>query len=215
MTHDASWLQSLLESRRPDPVPVVGRWALGIGDMVADHPLTPDKLRGLARKLNHFGGVAISGDGVEFDGDDVKWSDITEIHTRSLVEYLFSGGVDKQVDKLPLPWFPFRGKVIEAISRAALTLLLAAAKQQLDGALEIRIPAEVHHRGLLGARELSPGMLAAVVLADPAVRRCFEATAAAHGVEICPADDDVIEDADHRAEQIKSMLAKLQARLTP
>jgi hypothetical protein len=215
MTDDASWLQSLLESRRPDPGPVVGRWALGIGDTVADHPLTPDKLRGLARKLNHFGGVAISGDGVEFDGDDVKWSDITEIHTRSLVEYLFSGGVDKQVDKLPLPWFPFRGKVIEAISRAALTLLLAAAKQQLDGALEIRIPAEVHHRGLLGARELSPGMLAAVVLADPAVRRCFEATAAVHGVEIRPADDHVMEDADHRAEQIKSMLAKLQARLTP
>jgi hypothetical protein len=128
MTDDASWLQSLLESRRPDPGPVVGRWALGIGDMVADHPLTPDKLRGLARKLNHFGGVAISEEGVEFDGDDVKWSDITEIRTRSLVGYLFSGGVDKQVDKLPLPWFPFRGKVIGAISRAALTLLLAAAK---------------------------------------------------------------------------------------
>jgi hypothetical protein len=54
-----------------------------------------------------------------------------------------------------------------------------------------------------------------VVLADPAVRRCFEATAAVHHVEIHPADDDVMEDADHRAEQIKSMLAKLQARLTP
>ena len=53
-------------------------------------------------------------------------------------------------------------------------------------------------------------MLAAVVLADPAVRRCFEATAAAHGVEIRPADDDVMEDADHRAEQIKSMMAKLR-----
>ena len=66
---DVSWLQSLLESRRPDPGPVVGRWALGIGDMVADHPLTPDKLRGLARKLNYFGGVAISEEGVEFDGD--------------------------------------------------------------------------------------------------------------------------------------------------
>jgi hypothetical protein len=183
---DASWLQSLLESRRPDPGPVVGRWALGIGDMVADHPLTPNKLHWLARKL---------------------------------IEYLFTGGVDKQVDKLPLPWFPFRGKVIAAISRAALTLLLAAAKQQLEGgALEIRIPAEVHHRGLLGTRELSPGMLAAVVLADPAVRQCFEATAAAHGVEIRPADDDVMEDADHRAEQIKSLLATVQAkidRLTP
>ena len=219
MTDDASWLQSLLERRRPDPGPVVGRWALGIGDMIADHPLTPDKLHWLARKLNHFGGVAISEEGVEFDGDDVKWIDVTEIRTRSLIEYLFTGGVDKQVDKLPLPWFPFRRKVIGAISRAALTLLLAAAKQQLEGgAMEIRIPAEVHYRGLLGTRELSPGMLAAVVLADPAVRQCFEATAEAHDVEILAADDDVMEDADHRAEQIKSALATVQAkidRLTP
>jgi hypothetical protein len=210
-TDDVSWLQSLLESRRPDPGPVVGRWALGIGDMVADHPLTPNKLSGLVRKLNHFGGVAISEEGVEFDGDRVKWVDMTEIRTRSLVEYLFSGGVDKQIDKLPLPWFPFRRKVIEAISRAALTLLLAAAKQQLEGgALDIRIPAEVGYHGMLRTRELSPGMLAAVVLADPAVRQCFEATAQAHGVEIRPADDDVMEDAEERAEQIKSMLAKLK-----
>ncbi|MGX9792512.1 hypothetical protein [Mycobacterium sp. MMS18-G62] len=207
---DTSWLQALLESRRPDPGPVAGRWALGVGDMVADHPLTPAKLRGLARKLNHFGGVAISEDGVEFDGDDANWSDITEIRTRSLVEYLFSGGVDKQVDKLPLPWFPFRRKVIEAISHAALTLLLAAAKQQLDGALEIRIPAEVHYHGMLRTRELTPSLIAAVVLADPAVRRCFEATAQVHGVELQAADDEVMEDAEHRAEQIKSMLAKLK-----
>jgi hypothetical protein len=210
-TDDASWLQSLLESRRPDPGTVVGRWALGIGDMVADHPLTPNKLRGLTRKLNHFGGVAISEEGVEFDGDKVKWVDVIEIRTRSLVEYLFTGGVDKQADKLPLPWFPFRRKVIQAISRAALTLLLAAAKEQLDGgALELRIPAEVVYHGMLRTRELSPGILAAVILADPAVRQCFEATAQVHGVEIRPADDDVMEDADERAEQIKSMLAKLK-----
>jgi hypothetical protein len=209
-TDDVSWLQSLLESRRPDPGPVVGRWALGIGDMVADHPLTPDKLSGLVRKLNHFGGVAISEEGVEFDGDRVKWVDVTEIRTRSLVGYLFSGGVDKEVDKLPLPWFPFRRKVIEAVSRAALTLLLAAAKQQLEGgALDIRIPAEVGYHGMLRTRELSPGMLAAAVLADPAVRQCFEATAQAHGVEIRPADDDVMEDAEERAEQIRSMLDRL------
>jgi hypothetical protein len=211
---EASWLQSLLETRRPDPGPVVGRWALGIGDMVADHPLTPDKLHWLARKLNHFGGVAISEEGVEFDGDDVNWSDVTEIHTRSLIEYLFTGGVDTQIDKLPLPWFPFRRKVIEAISRAALTLLLAAAKQQLEGgALDIRIPAEVCHRGSLGTRELSPGMIAAVVLADPAVRQCFEATAQAHSVEIRPAADDVMADADQRAEQIKSMLDAISVRI--
>ena len=101
-----------------------------------------------------------------------------------------------------------------AISRAALTLLLAAAKQQLEGGvLDIRIPAEVGYHGMLRTRELSPGMLAAVVLADPAVRQCFEATAQAHGVEIRQADDDVIEDADEKAEQIKSMLASVQDRI--
>jgi hypothetical protein len=208
---DASWLQSLLERRRPPPGPVSGRWALGIGDMVADHKLTPNKLAWLARKLNHFGGVAISEQAVEFDGDTVEWADVEEVRTRSLIEYLFTGGVDKSIDKLPLPWFPFRRTVLGAISRAALTLLLAAAKQELEGgAMDIRIPAEVHYRGLLRTRELAPGMLAAVVLADPAVRACFEATAQAHGVTVCPAEDDVMADADERAEQIRSMLAKLQ-----
>lgn len=213
---DASWLQLLLESRRPTSCPVVGRWALGIGDMVADRSLMPDKLRGLVRKLNHFGGVAISEESVEFDGDDVAWSDVTEIRTRSLIEYLFNGGVDTQVNKLPLPWFPGRRKLIDIVSRAALTLMLATAKQQLEGgALEIRIPAEVRYRGLLGTREMTPGFLAAVVLADPIVGQCFQATAAAHGVTITPADDDVMQDADQRAEQIKAVLAKFQARLKP
>ena len=100
--------------------------------------------------------------------------------------------------------------LINAISRAALTLPLAAAKQELERTpLEIRIPAEVHYRSMLRTRELSPGMLAPVILADPAVRQCFEATAQAHGVEIRPADDDVMEDAEERAEQIRSMLDRL------
>jgi hypothetical protein len=72
---------------------------------------------------------------------------------------------------------------------------------------------DVHYRGTLRSRELSPGMLAAVVLADPAVRECLEATAAAHGIAIFPADDDVMEDADERAEQIKSMLASIQSKI--
>jgi len=213
-TDDASWLRSLLEQRRPAPGPVTGRWALGIGDVVADHSLTPAKLRWLVRKLNYFGGVAISEEAVEFDGDTVEWADVEEVRTRSLIEYMFTGGMDSQIDKLPVPWFPFRRKVLGAISRAALTLLLAAAKQELEGgAMDIRIPAEVHYRGMLRTRELSPGMLAAVILADPAVRACFEATAQAHGVAVTAADDDVMEDADERAEQIKSMLASLQGRI--
>jgi hypothetical protein len=68
---------------------------------------------------------------------------------------------------------------------------------------------------MLRTRELTPSMIAAVVLADQAVRQCFEATARTHGVELRPADDDVIEDADHRAEQIKSMLDAISARIRP
>ena len=63
----------------------------------------------------------------------------------------------------------------------------------------------------LGALTVLPlGLLAALILADPAVRQCFEATAQAHDTTICPAGDDVMEDADERAEQIKSLLDKLK-----
>ena len=93
-------------------------------------------------------------------------------------------------------------------------MLLAAAKQELEGgALEIRIPAEVHYRGLLRSRELSPGCSPRSILADPAVRGCVESTAHAHGITIVPAEDDVMEDADERAEQIKSMMASVQAKI--
>jgi hypothetical protein len=51
---------------------------------------------------------------------------VSEARTRNLIEYVFTGWLDTQIDKLPLPWFPFRRKVIGAISRAALTLLRAA-----------------------------------------------------------------------------------------
>jgi hypothetical protein len=93
----------------------------------------------------------------------------------------------------------------------------AAARRRQAGtqgrALEIRIPAEVHYHGMLRTRELSPGMPAAVILADPAVRQCFDATAQAQSITICPAEDDVMEDADERAEQIKSMLATVHDRI--
>src|SRR5258705_5452599 len=125
-TDDVSWLQALLERRRPDPGPIVGRWALGIGDMVADHSLTPDKLRGLARKLNHFGGVAISEESVEFDGDDVKWSDVTEIRTRTLIEYLFTGGIGRLGGQNPPPGVPRRRKPAQAHFAAAMSRLPGA-----------------------------------------------------------------------------------------
>jgi hypothetical protein len=84
-----------------------------------------------------------------------------------------------------------------------------AGKQLEEGVLDIRIPAEVHYRGVLRGKELSPGVLATLVLIDPAVRECLQETARTHGVDVLPSDDDPIVTAAHRADRIKSAIAKL------
>lgn len=201
---------ALLNRVRPKSCPAQERWSLSIGDAIADVVRAPDPLRRVAKLLNHFGGVALSADAVEFDGDDVEWSDVTEIRTRNLVGYLLSDAIDKQADRLPLPWFPGRGLVIDAVGAAVLTALVAVAGDQIEhGALGMRIPAEVHYRGVLRGKELSPGVLAALVLTDPAVRECLQETARAHGVEVLPSDDDPVDAAAKRADRIKSALSAI------
>ncbi len=201
---------ALLSRLRPTSCPAEGRWSLSIGDAVADALSAPEPLRRVVRLLNHFGGIALSAQAVEFDGDDVDWSDVTDIRTRNLVGYLLSDAIDKQVGKLPLPRFPGRGLVLDAIGAAVLTALAAVAGQQLqEGPLDVRIPAEVHYRGVLRGKELSPGVLAALVLTDPAVRQCLQETARAHGVDVQPSDDDPVDAAARRADRIKSAIAKL------
>ena len=201
---------ALLNRLRPKSCPADERWSLSIGDAVADAVSAPEPVRRVVRLLNHFGGIALSAQSVEFDGDDVDWSDVTEIRTRNLVGYLLSDAIDKQVGKLPLPRFPGRGLLLDAAGSVVLTALVAVARQQLeDGPLDVRIPAEVHYRGVLRGKELSPGVLAALVLTDPAVRRCLQETARAHGVDVQPSDDDPVDAAARRADRIKSAVAKL------
>jgi hypothetical protein len=176
-----------------------------MGDTLARLAPGPDPLRTLLRLLNHFGGLAISDDEVEFDGDAAPWSDVKEIETHKLAGYLLSGALDKQIDKLPVPWFPFRGLALDAASQAVLTLIVATADGVFRGVFDVAIPAEVHYRGLLRERTLSPGILATVLLADPAVRKALTATAQAHGVEIRPADDDVLDAARRRVRRVKAL----------
>jgi hypothetical protein len=201
---------ALLNRIRPKSCPAEERWSLSIGDLISDAVNAPGPVRSAVGLLNHFGGVAISAQSVEFDGDDVDWSDVTDIRTRNLVGYLLSDAIDKQVGKLPLPRFPGRGLLIDALGSAVLTALAAVAGHQLEhGPLDIRIPAEVHYRGVLRGKELSPGVLAALVLIDPAVRECLMETARTHGVDVLPSEDDPVDAAAHRADRIKSAIAKL------
>jgi len=204
-----------LKGVRPEPGPATDRWAVGVGEIAASLPKMPPPLRGLARRLNKFGSVVISPGSIEFDGDEVAWSKVTEIRARRLVGYLLTDAVSTQVDRLPIWWFPGRGLVLRTVTHTALTAVALAADLHLDrGIFTVYIPADVRSEGLLRSKQISPGLPAALVLADPAIRDCVEATAHAHGVPVLMADDDALEAAAQRAAVIRSIIGNFGALVT-
>jgi len=159
--------------------------------------------------------VVISPGRIEFDGDEVAWSTVTEIRTRRLIGYLFTDAVTKQVERLPIWWFPARSLVLSTVTHTALTAVALVADLHLDrGVFTLYLPADVRSTGVLRTRQMSPGVAAALVLADPAVRDCVEATAQAHGVPVVQADDDALELAAQRAAEIRSFIGRLSAMVT-
>lgn len=204
-----------LKGVRPTPGPVTERWGVGVGEIAANLFNMPGPVREIARQLNQFGSVVISPGGIEFDGDEVAWSTVTEIRTRRLVGYLFTDAVTKQVDRLPIWWFPGRSLVLSTVTHTALTAVALLADLHLDrGVFTLYLPADVRSTGVLRTTQMSPGIPAALVLADPAVRDCVEATAQAHGVPVVPADDDALELAAQRADEIRSVIGRLGALVT-
>jgi hypothetical protein len=215
VSQEVGRLTVLLQRKLPMPGPVVGRWSIGIGDLIADHPKVPSQLHGLARTLDRYGGLAIGERSVAFDGEEIEWSSVTEVRTRNVVEFLLADAAPEMISHLPVPWFPGRRRVLDAISQALLTLLLATARQHLERPeAAAMIPAEIRSRGgVRGERELSPGVLAALALADPAVNQCLIATAQAHQIVVRPADDTRMVNAEQRAAWFKAKLLELEAKL--
>jgi hypothetical protein len=208
-------LKSLVDSRRPPAGPIVERWALGVGDLLAEHPRVPKRLRGLVRKLDRFGGLEITPDKIAFDGDDVDWSDITEIRTRHVVDYLLGDAVQAQVERIPLPWFPGRRRLLDALGKAVLTVTIATVKDQLDNrGLDLRVPAEIEYRGTFRRQKtLNAGVIGAVLLADPTVNGCLVATAEAKGVPVRASADEDLADATTRADRLREKIAALETEL--
>ena len=199
---------------RPEPGPATRRWGVGVGEVAASVPKMPGLVREIARQLNQFGSVVVSPGGIEYDGDEVAWSKVTEIRARRLVGYLVTDGITKQVDRFPLWRFPGRGLVLNGLTHAALTAVAVAADLKLDsGVFTVYIPAEVHYRGLLRAKDIQPGVPAALVLADPAVRDMVEETAKVHGIPVVLAEDDALAVAARRAAAIRSFVSGIGAML--
>jgi hypothetical protein len=203
---------AVLAPVRPGPGPATARWGVGVGEVAAGLPKLPGPVRGLARHLNRFGSVVISPRGIEFDGDEVDWTRVTEIRTRRLVGYLLTDAITNGVDRLPLWWFPGRGLVLRGLTHTALTAVAVVADLRLDsGVFTVYLPADVQSKGMLHSTQMSPGIPAALVLADPAVRDVVEATARAHGIPVRPADDDALEAAAQRAAVIRSAVTTAAA----
>ncbi|HEX2213315.1 MAG TPA: hypothetical protein VHH12_07680 [Mycobacterium sp.] len=204
-------MTTALARLRPNAGPVRGRWGFGLGDLVVQLSRAPGPLDEVLRQLNHFGALVISDDSVEFDGDSVDWSDVKDIETHSLLGYLASGALDKQIGKLPLPRFPGRRLALGLASDAALTALVALTGDALRNVFDVRIPAEVNYQGTFRQRTLSPGVVPTLLLADPAVREALILTAKAHGVTVRRADSDAIDEAEDRYQRIKTAWERLAA----
>lgn len=207
--------QQLLAKRRPPVGPIPDEWSLGVGDLLSAHPKVPKRVRGLVSKLNRFGGVAYSPREVAFDGDDVPWEKVTEVRTRHVVDYLLGDAVQQQVENLPMPWFPGRKRLLDALGRALLTVTIATAKNQLEKfELGFRVPAEIVYKASFGrSKELNAGVVSALVLADPAVNQSLIATAQARGITVTEGDDEMLASADERAEQLREKVKALEAEL--
>lgn len=202
--------QTVLKPVRPQSGPATQRWGVGVGEAAARLPRLPRLAREIARQLNQFGSVVVSPGGIEYDGDEVAWSRVTEIRTRRLVGYLLTDAVTKGVDRLPIWWFPGRGLVLTGLTHTALTAVAVIADLHLDrGVFTLYIPADVRSKGIVRTKQMSPGLPAALVLADPAVRDLVETTAQAHGVPIRQAEDDALEKAVQRAAVIRSAVGRV------
>jgi len=207
--------QQLLARRSPPAGPIPGEWSIGVGDLLAEHPKVPKRVRGLVVKLNRFGGLVYSPQEIAFDGDDVPWEKVTEVRTRHVVDHLVGDAVQQQVENLPMPSFPGRKRLLDALGQALLTITIATAKNQLEKfELDLRVPAEIVYKASFGrSKELNAGVVSALVLADPAVNRSVIATAQARGIAVTTSDDELLANADERADKIREKVKALEAEL--
>ncbi|WP_027331789.1 hypothetical protein [Mycolicibacterium tusciae] len=74
MAGEVARLRALLDQMRPPVGPVIDRWSMGFGDVLTGRPATPSPLRGIDGKLDRYGGLGITEQGVSIDGTEVSWS---------------------------------------------------------------------------------------------------------------------------------------------
>lgn len=183
------WLHAALENLEPPPAPLTEPWGLSLATLMRgsrDLPWAADKALG---HLDRFGSVRIGPDEVGFDDFDVAWDNVVEVQTSTVVDHLSSRAIEHEVERLRafLPPFPYRARVVRAVTQGLMTLSLAVLDRTLEQGPAARpiVSGLVHSRRFGRKHEVAAGVSTSVIFAGlPAVNDLLAETARSHGVRL-------------------------------
>jgi hypothetical protein len=163
--------------------------------------------------------MSMSPESVGFDGESVRWSDVTEIRTGPLLDVLSSTAIDREIDRIlsKLPPVPFRKRLVKMLAEllAGLSLgVVQAAVQRSTAAGELEeptVPMAVVYSSRFGRkRELRPGLFATLCCAAlPGVVDAMTHTASSKGIPVVAAAPPR---ARRHADSAQAVFASLESR---
>ncbi len=176
-------------------LPLRGSWSIGLGQILSGHPGLPENLRGIVGHLDRVGSLRLSPDAIGFDGDVVRWDDITDITFAPALSVITAHALQHEADRLTslLPPVPGRRWLVQQ----ALGILSALCLDVVDpgagdgtgvGGRSVAytgIPVSISYRRRSRRRELTPGVFPALVAASTSgISEAIVAVAAERGIRV-------------------------------
>jgi hypothetical protein len=174
-------------------LPLHGEWSTGLGRILSQHPSMPGGLRGTVAHLDRLGQIRISPEAVGFDGEQVRWSDVSEIKFGPLVDVVTSQALDHEIRRITalLPPVPGRSWLVRQAADLLVALCLAAAGSYVEADPSDKdedqpgIPVAITYRKRLRTRDMTPGLFVALVAASaPTISQAITSIARERGVAI-------------------------------
>ncbi|RAY11960.1 hypothetical protein DPM19_26765 [Actinomadura craniellae] len=181
-----------------DAMPRPGRgsdepWKLSIGGLLARHPRAPRGAGRVLGLLDRFGAIEFGPKKVGFDGDDVPWSKVIEIRTRTVDDIVLGPVSASAIDQVRdfLPPIPGRKWAVRQAVQTVTALVLAAREDLIEERDDrVPIPCEIVYLGRLGGvKRIEAGLFAALCMdRRPEAGAALLDLAARHRVAVCPAE---------------------------
>ncbi|HWG27776.1 hypothetical protein [Actinospica sp.] len=186
------WIRDSIESAPAPTLPWANPWQCTLAGILVHRPGSPLLAAGPLSMLDRFGALHLDGGHVGFDGDRHDWSKVTAVRMRNAFELLTTDALEQEVDRIRplLPPVPGRKKVLTYLTQH-LAIVLLAALDQGDDAINHEIVAEIRYRGTLpaGRRVARPSLFPAALLSlRPDINEALVAEALRREIPVTPAD---------------------------